>query len=89
MDQINSKTQANQAVFRPFLQVANSMTSPSPIHTWLIRRDSRRPGLVILGTAAVAFFAGFRYKAASYEKNERAQKSSGLYVSVDRSGGGI
>ncbi|KAH8912377.1 hypothetical protein BR93DRAFT_922337 [Coniochaeta sp. PMI_546] len=68
MDQINSKTAANQAVLRPFF---------------------RRPGLVILGTAAVGFIAGFKYKASSYKKNELAQKNAGLYVSVDRSGGGI
>ncbi|OIW31965.1 hypothetical protein CONLIGDRAFT_678404 [Coniochaeta ligniaria NRRL 30616] len=49
----------------------------------------RRPGLVILGTAAVGFIAGFKYKASSYKRNELAQKNSGLYVSVDRSGGGI
>lgn len=50
---------------------------------------SRRPGLVILGTAAVGFIAGFKYKASSYKRNELVQRDSGLYVSVDRSGGGI
>jgi hypothetical protein len=44
---------------------------------------------VILGTAAVGFIAGFKYKASSYKRNELAQKNSGPYVSVDRSGGGI
>lgn len=54
----------------------------------LTRAPSRRPALVILATAAVGFAAGFRYKAARYKKNEAAQKD-GLYVSVDRSGGGV
>lgn len=55
----------------------------------VLRTFFRRPGLVILGTAAVGFIAGFKYKASSYKRNELVQRDSGLYVSVDRSGGGI
>ncbi|KAJ9158151.1 hypothetical protein NKR19_g3651 [Coniochaeta hoffmannii] len=55
----------------------------------VLRPFFRRPGLVILGTAVAGFVAGFKYKASSYERNELAQRNSGPYVSVDRSGGGI
>ncbi|KAB5572023.1 hypothetical protein GE09DRAFT_1282490 [Coniochaeta sp. 2T2.1] len=57
--------------------------------TDMANRPVRRPGLVILTTAAVGFIAGFRYKASSYKRNEAAQREGGLYVSVDRSGGGV
>jgi len=41
-------------------------------------------GLALVGTGA-----GIKYVATTMRENELAQKSSGLYVSVDRSGGGI
>jgi len=47
---------------------------------------------VLLVVAAVGIGLGIRYQSNAIKNNELAQKNSGspnLYVSVDRSGGGI
>ncbi len=53
---------------------------------------SRRPALVLAACTVVAATVGFRYQASIIRNNEQAQKNSGspnLYVTVERSGGGI
>ena len=45
--------------------------------------------LTLVGLALVGTGVGIKYVATTMRENELAQKNSGLYVSVDRSGGGI
>ncbi|KAK4454334.1 hypothetical protein QBC34DRAFT_157092 [Podospora aff. communis PSN243] len=45
--------------------------------------------LTLAAVALVGTGAAFKYVATTMRENELAQRSSGLYVSVDRSGGGI
>ncbi|KAH9909111.1 hypothetical protein F4778DRAFT_213609 [Xylariomycetidae sp. FL2044] len=53
----------------------------------------RHRGLVLAAIAVTGVAAGIQYKRSSMTRNERAQSgdagSPNLYVSVDRSGGGI
>ncbi|KAK0641607.1 hypothetical protein B0T16DRAFT_461650 [Cercophora newfieldiana] len=45
--------------------------------------------LTLAGLALVGTGLAFKHVATAMRENEAAQKNSGLYVSVDRSGGGI
>ncbi|KAK0620351.1 hypothetical protein B0T14DRAFT_567106 [Immersiella caudata] len=45
--------------------------------------------LTLAGIALVGTGVAFKYVATTMRDNELAQKNSGLYVSVDRSGGGV
>ncbi|KAK4155797.1 hypothetical protein C8A00DRAFT_13175 [Chaetomidium leptoderma] len=61
--------------------------SPSPLRIF-----TRHPRLALAGLALVGTGLGFRHISSTYRDNEAAQKNSAaqnLYVSVDRSGGGI
>ncbi|KAK4043411.1 hypothetical protein C8A01DRAFT_32537 [Parachaetomium inaequale] len=63
-------------------------TSPSAS---ALRIFTRHPRLTIAGLAILGTGMGFRHVSRSYRQNEEAQKksASNLYVTVDRSGGGI
>ncbi|TPX10523.1 uncharacterized protein E0L32_008573 [Thyridium curvatum] len=51
---------------------------------------ARHRGLVIFTASALAVGLGIRYQANKLRQNDLQQKNAGgLYVSVDRSGGGI
>ncbi|XXG94393.1 hypothetical protein Hte_000648 [Hypoxylon texense] len=54
---------------------------------------TRHPGLALTALVATGVLATVQYKRSSLKRNERLQKNSAenpnLYVSVDRSGGGI
>ncbi|KAL2159936.1 hypothetical protein VTH06DRAFT_2069 [Thermothelomyces fergusii] len=68
---------------------ANSASSPSPS---TFRIFARHPRLTLAGLAILGTGLGFRRISASIRENELAQKRLGahnLYVSVERSGGGI
>ncbi|KAK2067769.1 hypothetical protein P8C59_001479 [Phyllachora maydis] len=55
-------------------------------------RISRRPGVLVVSVAAFGVGWGFSYFASKQRRNELAQKNSAtpnLYVSVERSGGGV
>ncbi|KAI2618829.1 hypothetical protein GGR54DRAFT_144404 [Hypoxylon sp. NC1633] len=56
-------------------------------------RTTRRPGLALAAVVAVGVVAAVQYRRSALTRNEAAQKNSpehpNLYVSVDRSGGGI
>lgn len=57
-----------------------------------MRPLARRPGLMFAALTIVGATLGFRYQASIIRNNDLAQKnsdSSNLYVSVERSGGGI
>ncbi|KAK3688601.1 hypothetical protein B0T22DRAFT_459889 [Podospora appendiculata] len=54
----------------------------------------RRPGLAFVGLVMAGTGLGFKYVATTIRNNELAQKNDiaghqNLYVTVDRSGGGI
>ncbi|KAK4165933.1 hypothetical protein QBC43DRAFT_287268 [Cladorrhinum sp. PSN259] len=75
------------------------MPSPSvPPHTTtassptMLRVFTTRPRLTIAGLAIAGAALGFQHFSATLRENELRQKRSAashLYVSVDRSGGGI
>ncbi|KAI1779734.1 hypothetical protein F4818DRAFT_437039 [Hypoxylon cercidicola] len=54
---------------------------------------TRHPGFALAAVVATGVLATMQYKRSSLNRNERLQKNSAetpnLYVSVDRSGGGI
>ncbi|KAI1766235.1 hypothetical protein GGR53DRAFT_464633 [Hypoxylon sp. FL1150] len=54
---------------------------------------TRHPGLALAALAATGLVVAVQYQRSSFKRNERLQKNSpenpNLYVSVDRSGGGI
>ncbi|KAK1759345.1 hypothetical protein QBC47DRAFT_371684 [Echria macrotheca] len=75
----------------PMGSTSSSSSATPHVHPRPVVR-SRLPGktLTLVTLAALAATgASFRYVARNMRENELAQKSSGLYVSVDRSGGGI
>ncbi|KAL2255848.1 hypothetical protein VTK26DRAFT_2621 [Humicola hyalothermophila] len=56
------------------------------------RMFSRRPGLAFAAMTLTGVGLGFRHASRAFRENERAQTNSpgqNLYVSVDRSGGGV
>ncbi|KAH8889884.1 hypothetical protein GQ53DRAFT_825290 [Thozetella sp. PMI_491] len=70
----------------------HTRVSTGPSLATSMRPIVRRPGLVLAAFTVVGVAVGFRYQASKFRSNELAQKNSGspnLYVSVERSGGGI
>ncbi|KAI1074977.1 hypothetical protein F5B20DRAFT_420996 [Whalleya microplaca] len=67
-------------------------TQPSPISGARLPAAGRHRGLYLAAAMFVTGIAvGVRYQRSALTRNEQAQKSAAenLYVSVDRSGGGI
>lgn len=65
---------------------------PSNPTSSLLRIFTRRPALTFVGLALTGAGLGFMRVSKMLRENELAQKNSAkpnLYVSVDRSGGGI
>ncbi|KAL1868759.1 hypothetical protein VTK73DRAFT_3511 [Phialemonium thermophilum] len=61
-----------------------SASSPRPL--------LRRPGILLFTALVAGSAVGLKYMASKMRENELAQKNSSspnLYVTVDRSGGGI
>ncbi|KAK4231366.1 hypothetical protein QBC38DRAFT_246863 [Podospora fimiseda] len=61
-------------------------TASSPT---MLRVFTNRPGLTLAGLAIAGTALGFQHFSATLRENELRQKNNPLYVSVDRSGGGI
>ncbi|KAI6093537.1 hypothetical protein F4821DRAFT_252543 [Hypoxylon rubiginosum] len=68
-------------------RIGNVLTGP------FSSNSTRHPGLALAALAATGLVAAVQYERSSLKRNERLQKNSpenpNLYVSVDRSGGGI
>ncbi|KAK2067770.1 hypothetical protein P8C59_001479 [Phyllachora maydis] len=68
------------------------MDAPRAVPSHQPRPRIRRPGVLVVSVAAFGVGWGFSYFASKQRRNELAQKNSAtpnLYVSVERSGGGV
>ncbi|KAK4134342.1 hypothetical protein BT67DRAFT_316192 [Trichocladium antarcticum] len=72
-------------------QRASAVMIPSPSTSPTLRMLTRRPALTIAGLALAGACLGFKHVSKTLHENEQAQKNAArnLYVSVDRSGGGV
>ncbi|KAK3990123.1 hypothetical protein QBC44DRAFT_369445 [Cladorrhinum sp. PSN332] len=67
----------------PSVRAGTTTSSPT-----MLRVFTNRPGLTLAGLAIAGAAFGFQHFSTTLRENELRQKKS-LYVSVDRSGGGV
>ncbi|KAI0013075.1 hypothetical protein F4779DRAFT_475081 [Xylariaceae sp. FL0662B] len=70
-----------------------SQARPGPVNSKFSRLFASRHWIPLIGTAifATGMVVGVQYQRSALKRNEQTQKDAAenLYVSVDRSGGGV